>query len=99
MASSRSRGRTEDSGSPLPVVEGPARNDAYVGLLIISLLAMIVGCVFLYLDYSQYPETKAPSPPPVTPPQRSAPADAGPGAPAPGMPPGGPAEAPPMPGM
>jgi len=31
--------------------------DAYVGLLIISLLAMIAACVLLFLDYNEYPET------------------------------------------
>ena len=30
------------------------RNDAYTGILLISLLAMIGACVLLYLDYSQY---------------------------------------------
>jgi hypothetical protein len=30
------------------------KNDAYVGLLFISLLALITGCVLLYMDYSQY---------------------------------------------
>src|SRR5262245_38202133 len=34
------------------------RNDAYTGLLTISLLAMIVSCVLLYLDYSQYGDQK-----------------------------------------
>ncbi len=31
-----------------------ARNDAYTGLLAISLLALIISCVLLYLDYAQY---------------------------------------------
>ena len=30
------------------------KNDAYVGLLTISLLALITSCVLLYLDYAQY---------------------------------------------
>jgi len=33
-------------------------NDAYTGILIISLIAQIAGVVFFYLDYSQYPEAK-----------------------------------------
>lgn len=57
--------RRRDDDAPKP------RSDAYVGLLIISLVAMITGCVFLYLDYSQYPDQAAPKvqplPPPVTP--------------------------------
>ena len=36
-------------------------NDAYTGMLGISLFALIVGCVLLYLDYSQYPDAKGPS--------------------------------------
>jgi hypothetical protein len=34
---------------------GVPTNDAYTGMLIISLLALIVGSVLLYLDYTQYP--------------------------------------------
>jgi len=54
----------------------PATNDAYTGMLGISLIALIVGCILLYLDYSQYPDTKGPaipkSPPIVTPGQGEA---------------------------
>jgi hypothetical protein len=39
----------------------PPRNDAYVVLLIISLVAMILGCALLYFDYSSYPDTKPPT--------------------------------------
>jgi hypothetical protein len=38
----------------------PATNDAYTGMLAIALLALIGGCVLLYLDYSQYPDSKQP---------------------------------------
>ncbi len=31
------------------------KNDAYTGMLIISLLALIGGTVLLYLDWNQYP--------------------------------------------
>jgi hypothetical protein len=31
-------------------------NDAYTGMLAISLVALIAGSVLLYLDYSQYPD-------------------------------------------
>jgi hypothetical protein len=38
-------------------VDAPqAANDAYTGMLAVSLFALIGGCVLLYLDYSQYPE-------------------------------------------
>jgi hypothetical protein len=39
-------------------VYAPPRHDAYIVLLIISLVAMILGCALLYMDYSSYPETK-----------------------------------------
>jgi len=51
---------------------GPA-NDAYTGMLAISLCALLVGCVLLYLDYSQYPDNKAPAlpkAPPVAQPEK-----------------------------
>ena len=38
----------------------PAVNDAYTGMLAISLIALVVGCLLLYLDYSQYPDSKQP---------------------------------------
>lgn len=40
-----------------------ARNDAYTGLLFISLLALLTSCVLLYLDYAQYGAQKPPSMP------------------------------------
>jgi hypothetical protein len=40
-------------------VEAAPRNDAYTGLLAISLLALIGGCVLMYLDHDQL--GKAPS--------------------------------------
>lgn len=60
-------------------------NDAYVVLLAISLAALLIGCIFLYLDMSQYPSQK---PPKVTfnPPQPAAPAEPPPGGAAPGAP-------------
>ena len=44
-----------------------ATNDAYTGMLGISLIALIMGSVLLFLDYSQYsdkdpPKVKAPTP-------------------------------------
>jgi hypothetical protein len=29
-------------------------NDAYTGMLIVSFVALLIGCGLLYLDYSQY---------------------------------------------
>ena len=37
-----------------------ARSDAYVGLLVLALLAQIAGGVFLYLEWDSYPSTKPP---------------------------------------
>lgn len=40
----------------------PALNDAYTGMLAISLLALVVGCALLALDYLQYESKPAPTP-------------------------------------
>jgi hypothetical protein len=37
-----------------------ATNDAYTGMLAISLIALLAGCALLYLDWSQYPSKDAP---------------------------------------
>src|SRR6476469_2430021 len=50
--------------------EAPAPNDAYTGMLTISLLALIGGCVLLFLDYSQYPEKNPPALPARPPSQK-----------------------------
>lgn len=62
--------------------KSPATNDAYTGMLAISLIALLVGCALLYLDFSQYPD-KAPkgagvtAPPIAKPADQQAPADPG----------------------
>ena len=38
------------------------KSDAYVGLLLLALLAQIAGAVFLYLEYSSYGENPPPKP-------------------------------------
>jgi hypothetical protein len=45
----------------------PATSDAYTGMLAIALVALIIGCVMLYLDFQQYPD-KTPPPPKYGPP-------------------------------
>ena len=49
-----------------------ATNDAYTGMLAISLIALLAGCALLYLDWSQYsenpPKVTAPKPSMVVPP-------------------------------
>ncbi len=50
--------RNDDSTTP---ANSQPRNDAYTGMLIVSLLALILGGVLLFLDYSQYPDKKAPN--------------------------------------
>jgi hypothetical protein len=56
----RTRGRTERE---LP--EAPPQYDVYTGLLGISLLATIVGLIFVFMDYSDYkgtvPKPKTPA--------------------------------------
>jgi len=68
MAAARTRSRFDRE-------EAGPRNDVYTGLLTISLVAMIVSCLLLYLDYSQY----SGAPPKVTVPQPQAPRPAGSG--------------------
>jgi hypothetical protein len=61
--------------------------DTWTGLLIISLVATIIGLVFLLMDYSEYPKDKAPAVRALTLPAPSggaAPAPAQPAPPAPG---------------
>jgi hypothetical protein len=56
MAVSRTRARElEYNNQP--------KSDAYTGMLAISLVAMLVGCTLLYLDYASYPSSKPPSVP------------------------------------
>ena len=58
----------------------PATNDAYTGMLAISLIALAVGCVLLFLDYNQY-DSKTPNlpkAPPVVKLEAAAPAPAPP---------------------
>jgi hypothetical protein len=40
-----------------------ARSDAYTGMLLLSLIVLIAGCVLIYLDFSQYPTSKPKSVP------------------------------------
>jgi hypothetical protein len=43
------RGRSDgDEGYAKP------RNDAYTGMLVLSLIGLVLGCVILFLDFSQY---------------------------------------------
>jgi hypothetical protein len=58
---------TDRNGGNDEQVQSPPRNDAYTGMLIVSLLALIVSCILLFLDYSRYPERKPPMPPTVAP--------------------------------
>src|SRR5262245_48850292 len=62
MAAARTRSRFDRE-------EAGPRNDVYTGLLTISLVAMIVSCLLLYLDYSQYAGAapKVTVPPPAAP--------------------------------
>lgn len=46
----------------------PAKMDAYTGMLAISLLALLGGCLLLFLDYSQYPDKAPPTVPKAPPP-------------------------------
>jgi hypothetical protein len=54
MAAARVRSETDSGPQARP------RNDAYTGMLIISLAALVLGCVLLLLDYLTYGDTKPP---------------------------------------
>ncbi len=50
----------------------PAVNDAYTGMLAISLIALVIGCALLFFDLNQYDWNKNPpkvAPAPAAPPQ------------------------------
>lgn len=68
--------------------DSQAVNDAYTGMLSVSLIALTLGCVILFLDFNQYPEQKPPAiqpfkvapapeppPPPMPPPMPPMPPD------------------------
>jgi hypothetical protein len=48
------------------------RPDAYLGMLIVSLVATFIGLIFLFLDYNSYPEKNPPAVK-LTPPAAAAP--------------------------
>lgn len=52
MAANRSPGRYQDADPPKP------RNDAYTGLLSISFVAMLIGCLLLLIDWFSFPQQK-----------------------------------------
>ncbi len=53
--------RYRDDSEVAPVA-APRGNDAYTGMLIISLAAMILGCILLLLEFFSYDsQTKPPS--------------------------------------
>ncbi len=90
MAVARTRGRGGE-------VTAKPRFDAYAGMLVLSLLAMLTGSVLLYLDYSQYDGSKPTLPPAVkVGAAAAAPPSGGPAVPpGPGVPPPGPPQKPP----
>jgi len=55
MAAARTRSRFDREPESRP------QNDAYVGLLALSLLAMIASSILLWIDYSQYGSAKPPA--------------------------------------
>ena len=38
------------------------RSDAYTGILIVSLVTLLIGCLLLFLDYNQYGSSTPPAP-------------------------------------
>lgn len=62
----------------------PPKNDAYTVLLTISLGALIIGCLLLFMDWSEYSGTSGKKPPIPSAPQLQV-GGADTGAPAPGL--------------
>ena len=54
---------TTTGSRPTRQVTAKPRNDVYTGLLLISFSALVISSILLYLDYSQYGDSKAPKPP------------------------------------
>jgi hypothetical protein len=73
----------------MPTTYTEPRSDAYTGLLAISLGALVLGSIILFMDFNQY--DKKPTMPPA--PKLRAPATEGQPAAAPALPPPAPAEA------
>jgi hypothetical protein len=85
----------------MATVYAPPKNDAYTVLLSISLGALILGCLLLFLDWSEYSGPGGKKPPNVPAPQSVQLGEPAAGTPAPqlGQPGGQPAPAPaPAPG-
>jgi hypothetical protein len=55
----------------------PPKSDAYTGLLVVSLFALMGGSAVLYLDWSQYSKTKPPTPSSAGAPRQGGPAPGG----------------------
>jgi hypothetical protein len=53
----------------MATVYAPPRNDAYTVLLGISLAALILGCLLLFMDWSEYSGTGGKKPPTVAAPK------------------------------
>lgn len=51
---------TEDEKDEKDLRTPVARDGAYVMMLFITLVAVIAGCVFMYLDFEEYGQQKAP---------------------------------------
>jgi hypothetical protein len=62
--------------------EAQPRPDIYTGLLGLSLLAMLIACVLVFLDWNEYPEKK-PKAPTIQVPQPTAKEQTQPGQPGP----------------
>jgi hypothetical protein len=69
----------------MATVYAPPRNDAYTVLLSISLGALILGCLLLFLDWSEYSGQGGKKPPNVPAPAKLEVGEPAPGTAAPGL--------------
>lgn len=57
------KGKKRDDDRDDDAPEAPkVKSDAYVGLLAISFLALVVGCVFMFLDHDELAKQNLPAP-------------------------------------
>ncbi len=63
MAKSKSKAKPKPAAkSSAKATNKPTgRNDAYTMMLFVTFVAMVLGCVLLYLDFDEYAQQKAPT--------------------------------------
>lgn len=62
MAKTKSKPKAKPEKAAKPAGNTPqARNDSYTLMLFVTFVAIVTGCVLLYLDFDEYGQQKAPT--------------------------------------